>query len=305
MAGLSGRESLDLQEGPAGVERPDGRTASRGVAAVGGRRLEYEWIGPGAEAAPTLVFLHDGLGCVETWRDFPAALAAAVGCGALVYSRAGYGGSDPAPGPWPLDFMHREALEVLPRLLAALGVRDGFLVGHSDGASIALLYAGRALGAAGAAGAAGVPAGGGQAAPPQGWLRGLALEAPHVFVETISVESIAKVPAIYSQAGLAQRMESCHGANAAGCLASWVEVWLRPEFRLWNIEAALPGVRCPVLVLQGEDDAYGTLAQIRAVEAGCGGPVETRILSHCGHTPHRQQRAATLAAMTSFLRRWL
>jgi pimeloyl-ACP methyl ester carboxylesterase len=271
------------------VDRAAARDSPRRLATVGGRRLEYEWLGPGPEAAPTLIFLHDGLGCVETWRDFPAALAAEVGCGALVYSRAGYGGSDPAPGPWPLDFMHHEALTVLPGLLAALGVRDGFLVGHSDGASIALLYAGLAAGAAGAG----------------GWLRGLALEAPHLFVEPISIESIAKVPAIYRQAGLAQSMERYHGANAADCLTNWVEVWLRPEFRSWNIEAALPTVRCPVLVLQGEDDAYGTLAQIRALEAGCRGTVETRVLARCGHTPHRQQRAATLAAMTAFLRRWL
>jgi pimeloyl-ACP methyl ester carboxylesterase len=327
MAGLSERALRDPHGAPAKVERPAERRPSRRMVAAGGRRLEYEWIGPRPEAAPTLIFLHDGLGCVETWRDFPAALAAAVGCGALVYSRAGYGGSDPAPGPWALDFMHHEALAVLPALLAALGVRDGFLVGHSDGASIALIHAGlaappapvedgeQAADAASLAGSTvvtahpaagrGVPGAAAAAAPPAGWLRGLMLEAPHVFVEPISLESIAKVPAIYGQTGLAQSMERYHGANAADCLASWVEVWLRPAFRAWNIEAVLPGVRCPVLVLQGEDDAYGTMAQIRAVEAGCGGPIEARILARCGHTPHRQQRVATLAAMTAFLRRWL
>jgi pimeloyl-ACP methyl ester carboxylesterase len=269
--------------------------APRGFSTIGGRRLEHEWIGPGPEAAPTLVFLHDGLGCIDTWRDFPAALAAASGCGALVYSRVGYGGSAAAPAPWPLDFMHREAQEVLPGLLAALGVRDCFLVGHSDGASIALLHAGRAAAAATVAAAA-------RGAAP---VRGLLLEAPHVFVEEISLESIAKVPALYGQAELARRMEQFHGANAAGCLESWVDVWLRPEFRSWNIEAVLPRVRCPVLVLQGEDDPYGTLAQIHAIEGGCGGPVETQVLARCGHTPHHRQREATLATMTAFLRRHL
>jgi pimeloyl-ACP methyl ester carboxylesterase len=258
--------------------------AARGMVTAGGRRLEYAWIGSGPEAAPTLVFLHDGLGCVATWRDFPAALAAATGCGALIYSRAGYGASDPRPGPWPRDFMHDEALGVLPEVLAGLGVRDAFLVGHSDGGSISLIHA-----------AATGPAPGGP--------RALLLEAPHVFVEAVSVESIAKVPAIYGQPELARRMAEVHGANAASCLESWVEVWLRPEFRSWDIRSLLPRVRCPVLVLQGEDDAYGTPAQLEALTAGCGGPVETRLLPRCGHSPHRQQREATLAAMAAYVRR--
>lgn len=285
----------------------------RDFVTAGGRRLEYEWVGPGPGEAPTLVFLHDGLGCTETWRDVPAEVAAAVGCGALVYSRAGYGGSDPSPGPWAREFMHHEALVVLPELLGALGVCDGFLVGHSDGASISLLYAGLAYPRGGAGGGntgagegdagAGAEGGAGRGGPPAGWLRGLVLEAPHVFVEPISLESIAKVPVLYSEPELARKMERFHGAKAADCLASWAEVWLRPEFRSWNIEAVLPRVRQPVLVIQGEDDAYGTLAQLRTVEAGCGGEVEAVVVPRCGHTPHRQQRAVTLAAMTAFLRR--
>ena len=267
------------------------RGAVRGTVAAGGKRLEYEWLGPGAAAAPTLVFLHDGQGCVDTWRDFPAALAAATGCGALVYSRAGYGGSEALPGPWPVSFMHDEALAALPQVVAALGVRDGFLVGHSDGASISLIYAATS-GAAGA-GAAG------------GWLRGMALEAPHVFVEPVCLESIAKLPALYRQPDLWRRMVRHHGANAQGCFESWVEVWLRPEFRAWSIEDLLPRVRCPVLAIQGDQDAYGTLDQLRAVAAGCAGPTETLVLPGCGHTPHRQQREATLAAMSGFLRRLL
>jgi pimeloyl-ACP methyl ester carboxylesterase len=271
--------------------------AVRGTVAAAGKRLEYEWLGPGPAAAPTLVFLHDGQGCVDTWRDFPAALAAATGCGALVYSRAGYGGSEGSPGPWPVNFMHDEALAALPQAVAALGVRDGFLVGHSDGASISLIYA-ATVATAGGAGGAGADASG-------GWLRGMALEAPHVFVEPVCLESIAKLPALYRQPDLWRRMVRHHGANAQGCAESWVEVWLRPEFRSWSIEELLPRVRCPVLAIQGDRDPYGTLDQLRAVAAGCGGPAETLVLPGCGHTPHRQQREATLAAMSGFLRRLL
>jgi pimeloyl-ACP methyl ester carboxylesterase len=267
------------------------RGAVRGTVAAGSKRLEYEWLGPGPAAAPTLVFLHDGQGCVDTWRDFPAALAAATGCGALVYSRAGYGGSEALPGPWPVSFMHDEALAALPQVVAALDVRDGFLVGHSDGASISLIYAATS-------GAAGAGA-------PGSWLRGMALEAPHVFVEPVCLESIAKLPALYRQPDLWRRMVRHHGANAQGCFESWVEVWLRPEFREWSIEDLLPRVRCPVLAIQGDQDAYGTLDQLRAVAAGCAGPTETLVLPGCGHTPHRQQREATLAAMSGFLRRLL
>jgi pimeloyl-ACP methyl ester carboxylesterase len=268
--------------------------AVRGTVTAGGRRLETEWLGPGPAAAPTLVFLHDGQGCVDTWRDFPAALAAATGCGALVYSRAGYGGSEALPGPWPASFMHDAALAALPEVIAALGVRDGFLVGHSDGASISLIYAAATAGAG--AGVAGVVG---------GWLRGMALEAPHVFVEPVCLESIAKLPALYRQPDLWRRMVRVHGANAQACAESWAEVWLRPEFRSWSIEDLLPRVRCPVLAIQGDQDAYGTLDQLRAVAAGCGGPTETLVLPGCGHTPHHQQREATLAAMSGFLRRLL
>jgi pimeloyl-ACP methyl ester carboxylesterase len=244
---------------------------------IDGCRLECEWLGPPPEAAPTLVFLHDGLGCVATWRDVPAALAAATGCGALVYSRAGYGGSAARPAPWPVRFMHDEALVTLPRVLAAWGVRDGWLVGHSDGASIALIYAG-------AAGAA-------------GWLRGLVLEAPHVFVEPVCLCSIEAMARSYARGDLARRLARYHGANAAACFAAWVEVWLRPEFRTWSLGELLAGVRCPVVAMQGVDDEFGTLAQLAAVAAGCGAGAETLVLPACGHTPHHQQREAALAAM--------
>jgi pimeloyl-ACP methyl ester carboxylesterase len=269
-----------------------------------GRRLEYEWIGPGPEAAPTLVFLHDGLGCVGTWRDFPAALAAATGCGALVYSRSGYGGSQALPGPWPRRFMHDEALEVLPAVLAALCVRDGFLVGHSDGGSISLIYAASLAAAPGSRPRAHRSHRSRRSQPSHAsnWLRGIVLEAPHVYVEAASLESIAKLPGLYRHTDLWPRMVRYHGANAENCFDSWVDAWLRPEFLSWSIVDLLSKVRCPVLDIQGDDDAFGTAAQLEAIASGCGGPTEILVLPGCGHTPHHQQREETLAAMIRFLR---
>src|SRR5260370_19191715 len=240
---------------------------------AGGHWLEYAWIGRASEAearlagaaaaSPVLVFLHDGLGCVETWRDCPAELAAAIGCEALVYSRAGYGASDPVPGPRPVGFMHAEGLVTLPRLLDELAIGSAVLVGHSDGASIALLHA----------------AGPDLAAHR---VRGLILEAPHVFVEPECLASIARLPALYRESDLAQRMARRHRAQAEHCLASWVEVWLRPEFRQWNIEETLPRIRCPLLVVQGRQDEYGTLAQVRAVAGRAAGAGTRRVLDECG-----------------------
>jgi pimeloyl-ACP methyl ester carboxylesterase len=217
-------------------------------------------------AAPTLVLLHEGLGSLSAWRDFPAELAAATGNAALVFSRAGYGQSPPKPGPWPVSFMHDEA--------AALALGDDvILVGHSDGASIALLYA---------------------AARP---VRALVLEAPHVFVEDKTVASIARL-GDEVRARLAR-----HHARADALFAAWRGVWLSPEFRAWNIEALLPRVRVPTLVIQGADDEYGTVAQVEAVRRQLGGPCETLMLPDCGHAPHRDQPARTLAAMSDFIRR--
>lgn len=248
---------------------------------AGGRRLEYEWHGPGPAAAPTLVFLHEGLGCVTTWRDFPARLAEATGWGALVYSRAGYGRSEPVPLPRPLCFMHDEALLVLPEVLEAAGVRETVLVGHSDGGSIALVYAGGA---------------------PSTNVRGLLLEAPHVSCEDLSVRSIARAAERYREGDLRRALERHHGDNVDVAFWGWNRAWLDPDFRAWNIEEYLGLIRCPVLVIQGEDDEYGTLAHVDAIEAGCGGPVSRLVLPDCGHSPHRDQPDATLRAMADFVR---
>lgn len=254
--------------------------AGAGFLEAGGHRLEYAWHGPPPDAAPTLVFLHEGLGCVSLWRDFPARLADATGCGALVYSRAGYGRSDPAPLPRPVRFMHDEGLRVLPAVLDAAGVRDAVLVGHSDGASIALVHAG-----SGAAGR----------------VRALVLEAPHVFVEEESVRSIAAIGEAYRGGGLRARLERHHGANVDCAFHGWNGVWLDPAFRAWNIEAYLPRVSVPVLVVQGEADEYGTLAQVDAIRRQAGGPVETLVLPGVGHSPHRDDPGAALRAMARFV----
>ena len=246
-----------------------------------GLHLEYAWHGPPPADAPSLVFLHEGLGSVSQWRDFPERLAAATGWGALVYSRAGHGGSQPVPLPRPVRFMHDEALRVLPQVLDAAGIRAAVLVGHSDGGSIALIH-------------------GGGVRDPR--LRGLLLEAPHVFCEDVCVRSIEAMAERYAEGPLRAALERHHGSNVDVAFWGWNRVWRDPGFRAWNIEEYLPGIEVPVLVIQGEADEYGTLAQVEAIERGCAGPVQRLVLPGCGHAPHRDQPEATLAAMIAFVR---
>lgn len=244
---------------------------------AGGHRLEIERL---AGSAPTLVFLHEGLGCVARWRDFPRAVAAATGRAALVYSRRGYGRSEPASPPWPLDFMHDEARRVLPDLLAREGVDDAVLIGHSDGASIALIYTGE-IGRG---------------------VRGVAALAPHVFVEDVCVRAIAALRDQYGDPATDVRGKLArHHADVDGAFHGWAGVWLHPEFRKWDLTGFLPGVRVPVMVIQGEDDEYGTLAQVDAVCGGVSGPSERVILSRCGHVPQRDRPEDTLAAVVRFV----
>jgi len=244
-----------------------------------GQRLEYRWIGPGPGAAPTILFLHEGLGCVRMWRDFPDRVASATGCGALVYSRLGYGASDPVPGPRPVRFMHDEALNVLPAIIEHFKLEEVILFGHSDGASIAIIYAGARL------------------AP----VRALILEAPHVFVEAICTGRIARIAEEYEMTRLRERLARHHGANTDSMFRTWTDVWLRPEFQRWNIEEYLPAIQSPVLVVQGEDDEYGTLAQVDAVLARVKGPAESRVLPRCGHSPHSDRPSDVLEAASRFI----
>lgn len=239
-----------------------------------GRSLNYEWVGSGER---TLVFLHEGLGSISLWKDFPAQVAQASGCPTVVYSRYGYGWSDPFEVPFAVDYMHREALETLPGLLAALASDRPVLVGHSDGASIALIYAGSRDG-----------------------LAGLVALAPHVFVEDISVKSIAEAKVAYETTDLPERLAR-HHADARRTFYRWNDIWLQPDFRRWNIEAFLPAIRCPVLAVQGADDEYGTMAQVEAIRRQVPGRCEIVELAACGHSPHRDQPDATLAAIVRFV----
>ncbi len=253
--------------------------ADAGFLDVDGVRLEYRRLRP-PESAPTLVFLHEGLGSTSLWKDFPDKLAERTGCGALVYSRAGYGKSDPVPLPRPVRFMHDEAT-VLPKVLEAAGVRESILVGHSDGASIALIHAG--------------------CDQPDGLL-GLILEAPHVFTEPSGLESIAKIAEVYRTTDLRDRLARHHGANVDVAFWGWNGVWLDPGFRAWNLEEFLPGIRVPILVLQGDRDEYGTWRQVEAIERQAGGRVEPVRVRDCGHSPHREQESVALEAMAEWLR---
>ena len=245
---------------------------------VGGARLEYRWIGPGPEEAPTIVFLHEGLGSVSTWRDFPLRMVEATGWGALVYSRAGYGRSDPVPLPRPVEFMHAEA-KVLGGVLSATGVRRAVLFGHSDGASIALIHAG---------------------SRPHSAVAGLILLAPHVFVEDLSLTSIAQMAGVYRTTDLRRRLAR-HHRNVDVAFWGWNRVWLDPEFRLWSIGEFLPAIRVPALVIQGEDDEYGTWAQVESIQARSGGPVDVLKLPDCGHAPHAQHPDAVIAKARHFI----
>lgn len=270
------------------MESPDHRPAvslfgaSPATVVAGGRRIEIAWHGPGPADAPTLVFLHDGIGCVATWRDFPAALARETGCGALVYSRAGYGGSDPVSLPRPLTYMHDEGFDTLPEILDAAGVRTAFLVGHSDGGSIALLHTSTPR------------------AHPR--VHGLLLEAPHVFVEDTTIRAIENARDEFVGGGLRAKLQRHHGANVDCAFWGWNLAWLNPGFREWNIEKYLTAVTVPVLVVQGLDDPYGTPLQVDAIERQCGGQVGRHIFEGCGHSPHRDRRESTLSTMAAFVR---
>jgi pimeloyl-ACP methyl ester carboxylesterase len=246
---------------------------------IDGARIEARWLGPPPESAPTLVFLHEGLGSVSTWRDFPELLADRTGCGALVYSRAGYGKSTPAPLPRPVRFMHDEA-EVLARVLEMTEIRQPILVGHSDGASISLIYAGS-----------------GRAAG----LRGVVLEAPHVFTEPSGLASIDRMTEIYRTTDLRERLARHHGANTDNAFRGWNDVWLHPDFKAWNIEDVLPNIEVPMLILQGEEDEYGTWRQVEAIEKQSRGPVKAVSIPACGHAPHRDQPERSLSEMADFI----
>ncbi|MEZ4372747.1 MAG: alpha/beta hydrolase [Polyangiaceae bacterium] len=252
---------------------------------IAGFELELLEIPASASRGVAMLLLHEGLGCVELWRDFPQALAGACELPAFAYSRAGYGGSSPVELPRPLSYMHDEARQVLPLLLERLAQREFVLVGHSDGASIALIHAAMNRGV-----------------HP---VRGLVLLAPHVFCEERSVQAIAQARDAYLQGELRQRLERYHGANVDCAFWGWNGAWLDPEFRHWDLRELLSAVTCPTLVIQSQDDPYGTLAQVDAIAAGISGTCERLILEGNDHAPQRTHRERTIAAIASFVQRLL
>ena len=250
---------------------------------VAGARLEYTRLRPARSVAdrPVIVFLHEGLGSVSLWKEFPQAMAEATGAEVMVYSRKGYGQSDPITAPRAVRYMHDEALVVLPELLDRLEIERPVLFGHSDGGSIALIHAG------------------GSRRP----VAGLVVLAPHVLVEDISVTSIAEAKVAYETTDLKQRLAKRH-ADVESAFRGWNDIWLHPEFRAWNIEEYLPRVRVPILAIQGEQDEYGTMDQIDRI-ADQAPEVETLKLADCRHSPHRDQPDAVIAATVDFVTRRL
>jgi len=240
--------------------------------------IESVWHGPRPAGAPTLVLLHEGLGCVALWRDFPARLAERTGCGVFVYSRPGCGLSDPVPLPRSIDYMHEEAA-LLPRVLDAAGLEKCILVGHSDGASIAVIHAGSCQ---------------------DFRVRALALMAPHFFVEPMTTASIAETKRAYEQGDLRRRLARYH-RHVDAAFYGWAEPWL--AFAGWNIEQELAHVRVPILILQGADDQYGSAAQIERARAAAYCPVEATLLERCAHSPHLDRPEATLDAVADFVAR--
>jgi pimeloyl-ACP methyl ester carboxylesterase len=258
--------------------RPRMTLAPTGFLTIDGASLEYKWLAPQSADAPTIVMLHEGLGSVGLWGDFPEKLQAATGAGIFVYSRAGYGQSSSVQLPRPLDYMHREALDVLPKILDAIPFRRGLLLGHSDGASIAAIYAG---------------------SHQDHRLQGVVLIAPHFIVEDISVKSIAEIKTAYETTDLKTKLARWH-KDVDNAFYGWNGAWLDPKFRDWDISEYLAYVRVPVAILQGIDDQYGTLRQVEIAQEECYCPVDLKVISGAGHSPHREAPGATLDAVCEF-----
>ena len=245
---------------------------------VAGRSLDVGLVPAAQPDAPALVFLHEGLGSIDLWRGFPERVARATGRRAVVYSRYGNGFSEPLGERRDVSYMHDEARVALPELLDALEIERAALIGHSDGASIALLFAGALPGRTDA----------------------LVLEAPHVFVEELSIASIAEIGRRYAANGFRERMRK-HHTDADRTFRGWNDVWLDPAFRSWTIVDALPRIVAPVLAIQGANDEYGTLAQLDALQRSCSGSVDTLILDKCGHAPHRDRPEVVETFVTAWL----
>lgn len=257
--------------------------ADFGFLNLAAQRLEYRMIGPRPAQAPTIVMLHEGLGSVGMWGDFPEHLAKATGAGVFLYSRAGYGQSSRVFLPRPLSYMHDEATGTLKEILAAIGFRRGLLLGHSDGASIATIYAGSVQ---------------------DHRVRGLVLIAPHFFVEDVSVKSIAEAKTAYESGDLKGKLARWH-SDPDNAFHGWNGAWLDPRFRAWDITQELAYIRVPILIVQGEDDQYGTTKQIEAAQEECYCPVDVTLVPGARHAPHREAVDLTLETVAAFINRLL
>lgn len=244
---------------------------------VQGRRVAVRSIPAAKQGVPTLVFLHEGLGCIEMWKDFPSVLVAATGCQALIYDRLGHGCSEAFEGRRDLQYFENEAYLILPGLLSACGVTNPILIGHSDGGTIALLHAGRFV------------------------VRGIVTEAAHVFVEPESLAGVADAKDAWQDGALRQRLARYHGDGTAAMFAAWADMWSAPWFRDWNMESELSSIKAPVFAIQGIDDEYGTPDQVDAIHRGVGGKFQRLIVADCGHAPHIQARDTVLAEITVFV----
>lgn len=242
--------------------------------------IEASCWGPPPDSAPTIVMLHEGLGCVDLWRNVPEQLSLRTGCGVLAYSRFGYGRSDTCDLPRPLDYMTREGVDVLPCVLDAAGFRRGVLLGHSDGATVAALHGGGVR---------------------DHRVRGMILLAPHFFVEDCSVAAIHAAQAAYPK-GLRDKLAQYH-IDVDAAFRGWSEAWLDPGFRDWNVTAALDHLQVPVLAIQGRGDPYGTAAQVEVIAERMYAPAEIHLLDDCAHAPHLEQPEQTLDLIVEFLTR--
>ncbi|MCI4666197.1 MAG: alpha/beta hydrolase [Neomegalonema sp.] len=256
-------------------------SAGAGMLSANGKQLEWRSFGPAPTDRPAIVLLHEGLGCVALWREFPAQLAAAANSPVLAFSRAGYGQSDAADLPRPLDYMTREAVDTLPDVLNAVGADQYILLGHSDGATIAAEYAGRIE---------------------DHRVRGLILMAPHFFTEEMGLREISRATTIFETEQLKDRMAKYH-RDPEAAFRGWNDAWLAPGFKSWNVGEVIDYWRIPCLAIQGAEDQYGTLAQIHEIETRSYAPVETAILEDCRHAPHQDQPEKTLAAIAEFVTR--
>ena len=246
---------------------------------LGSKKIEIQWHQTKQKDRPTLIFLHEGIGCTEMWKDFPGMVSRKTGCPALVFSRFGYGSSDPCPTPWKINFMHKEALTILPEIIKETQIENYILIGHSDGGSIGTIFAG---------------------SPYAKGLKGLITEAAHVFCEQVTVDCIQQAKINYEQHTLKQGLEKYHGKNTDNAFRGWNDVWLHPNFIKWNIEKYLCRIKVPMLAIQGKDDQYGTKKQMESIKRHVK-HAKTYLIDDCRHSPHLEQPEKVLHIMTQFI----